>query len=235
MFETLVITRKERSPMRRWLTLPLAAALHMAIGAAYLAAGLYTHETILPPVPKDVFAPPPVPVVLVNRREIEAREHRQQAGQQSATRQVLLAPSEPPTGIPPAPEPTGSESQSPDFSDQMVLPADGEATSPSNGLTGIAPTIPIYNLLTPPHLLDSVRPEYPPALRAMGLTGKVVFELVVDETGAVAEVKLVQTTHPLFTESAERAVRQWRYSRPLAPGGGQCRVSMVVTLRFTTG
>lgn len=232
MFDSLVITRKERPAQRRWFTLPLAATLHLAAGGAYLAAGLYAPQEILPPLPKNLFELPSVSVVLVNRRELEAKPVRNQAPKRSATPLVPVHDNLPTEILPPPPKEEAIPLLLPE--NAVVEPTDGD-TDLGTGLTGPLPLFKVHDMSTPPRLLDMVKPEYPPALRAMGLTGKVVFEVEVDEMGTVTGVKVVQSTNPLFTESAERAVRQWRYSRPLAPGGGQCRVSLFVTLRFTTG
>ncbi|MGC8763472.1 MAG: energy transducer TonB [Acidobacteriota bacterium] len=76
-------------------------------------------------------------------------------------------------------------------------------------------------------------PAYPAAAAAMGLTGRMVLELLVDETGAVREARVVESTSPLFEAAALEAVRRWRYSRPVdARSGASVACLLTVTVHF---
>jgi len=66
-------------------------------------------------------------------------------------------------------------------------------------------------------LIKKVMPEYPRLAQAARVERMVVLEVIVDEEGNVTDVKVLKG-HPLLNESAERAVRQWKYSPTLLNG-----------------
>jgi TonB family protein len=65
-----------------------------------------------------------------------------------------------------------------------------------------------------PGLIKRVEPEYPRILQSARLQGSVVLDAIIRTDGSVAEVRVLETTHPLFAQSAVEAIRQWRYSPP---------------------
>jgi protein TonB len=67
----------------------------------------------------------------------------------------------------------------------------------------------------PPRLIKSVTPEFPNRLRREGMNGEVELVFVVDELGDVIDPRVTRSTHSLFTASALKAVRQWKYSPAL--------------------
>jgi periplasmic protein TonB len=78
-------------------------------------------------------------------------------------------------------------------------------------------------------LAHSVAPKYPADARA-GAEGTVVLKEVVDETGKVAGVRLVEGDATLAT-AAMQAVKQWRY-RPYVRDGKIEPFQTVVILDF---
>ena len=112
----------------------------------------------------------------------------------------------------------------------------------------------------PPVVRFSARPQYPAALRALGVTGTVVVEFIVDASGNVANAHAVQTTlsdkksaaveaEPLaiadqgagateanteqvklFEEAAVEAVKKWKYK---AGTKGGREVNSVVRMPVT--
>ena len=83
----------------------------------------------------------------------------------------------------------------------------------------------------PPAKVQDVRPAFPEAAQAAGLAGVVIAEIVVDETGQVANAHLLQQI-PLLEEAALAAVRQWRFT-PVLMNGQPVPVRMTVTVNFT--
>lgn len=85
---------------------------------------------------------------------------------------------------------------------------------------------------TPPRVLRRTPPQYPKAARARGATGRVVLQLLVDERGRVAEVRVVEAEPAgVFDEAAIAAARSWVFE----PGReGEARVQAWVrqTIRF---
>jgi TonB family protein len=75
-----------------------------------------------------------------------------------------------------------------------------------------------------------VPPQRSPEAEAAGATGVVILELRVDETGAVADAKILRSV-PMLDEAALAAVRQWRYE-PTIVEGRAVPVRMTVTVNF---
>ena len=54
--------------------------------------------------------------------------------------------------------------------------------------------------------------NYPARARAKGIEGYVVFSLLIDETGHIEEVRIIDATpEDVFNETALQAIRQWRF------------------------
>jgi periplasmic protein TonB len=81
--------------------------------------------------------------------------------------------------------------------------------------------------VTPPEVLKQVRPTYTPdALRAM-IQGSVVVELVVQQDGTPARIRVVRSLDPGLDQMAIEAVREWRFK----PGRlGDTPVDVLVTI-----
>jgi protein TonB len=82
-----------------------------------------------------------------------------------------------------------------------------------------------------PALVHRVEPVYPPIAVAGKVTGTVILEATVDETGVVTDVKPLRSI-PLLDKAAITAVRQWRY-QPLVLNGENVPFILVVTLTFS--
>ena len=75
-------------------------------------------------------------------------------------------------------------------------------------------------------------PKYPPSLREQGVTGQVIAQVVVDTTGRVdvRTFKVLESSHPLFSESVRNALAEARF-RPAEVGGR--KVKQLVQLPYT--
>lgn len=75
--------------------------------------------------------------------------------------------------------------------------------------------------------LKRVEPQYPPEAARAGTQGFVEVEFVVDATGKVQSVSVVNAKPSrTFESSAVRAVKQWTF----APGGGRGKVRLDFSL-----
>jgi protein TonB len=85
--------------------------------------------------------------------------------------------------------------------------------------------------VTPPKLVRFEKPEYPPIARRLRVQGVVVVSVLVDETGAVLEARLVQSASSEMglDEAALGAARSARYEPATKDG---VRVKMWTTLRI---
>jgi protein TonB len=79
-------------------------------------------------------------------------------------------------------------------------------------------------------LIHRVEPEYPELAKRARVQGIVLLKVTVDEQGSVANIELVRG-HPLLTEAAINAVRQWRYS-PTILNNEPVPVIATVTVNF---
>jgi protein TonB len=62
-------------------------------------------------------------------------------------------------------------------------------------------------------IVASAKPRYPDALRTAGIEGRVLVQFVVDTLGSVdmSSVKILQSTHDLFTQSVRSALATFRF------------------------
>jgi TonB family protein len=81
-----------------------------------------------------------------------------------------------------------------------------------------------------PKKIKDVPPVYPAVAKAARVTGTVVMEVVIDESGAVGDVRVLRGV-PLLDQAAVDAVRQWRYT-PTLRNGQPVAVRTSVTVTF---
>ncbi len=80
-------------------------------------------------------------------------------------------------------------------------------------------------------LVHRVQPNYPPLARQARIYGSVVLQAVISKTGTIENLHLV-SGHPMLTQAAMDAVKQWRY-RPYILNGEPVEVETQVTVNFT--
>jgi protein TonB len=88
------------------------------------------------------------------------------------------------------------------------------------------------NLDNHPRTKFQASPQYPYALKASGITGNVMVEFTVDETGRVLNPHVLSSSHPEFEAPSLRAVQTWRFE----PGkhlGKVVRFRMSVPIQFS--
>lgn len=76
--------------------------------------------------------------------------------------------------------------------------------------------------------IEKVAPVYPLTARQLKVTGRVVVEAVVSESGGVSEVRPL-TGNPILTKPAMEAVKKWKF-KPFQAEGHPA--AAVVTLSF---
>lgn len=85
--------------------------------------------------------------------------------------------------------------------------------------------------ITAPELTHRVEPDYPEIAKRIRIEGRVILQIVVDERGAVSNVRVLQPIQ-MLEESAIAAVKQWRY-KPALRAGKPVKVYVTVTVNFT--
>lgn len=95
---------------------------------------------------------------------------------------------------------------------------------------GSVPTL-VSGLVKPPGLIEKVVPKYPEDARRARLMGKVVLKAIIDESGNVAHVEVVEGLSESLDRAALKAVKKWRY-RPATLDGKEVRVYFTVVVNF---
>lgn len=80
-------------------------------------------------------------------------------------------------------------------------------------------------------LLQTVPPVYPRQARDEKIEGAVVLEVQIDKTGLVSATRVI-SGHPMLTQAAMDAVKQWVY-KPVMLNGEPIDVTSTVTVNFT--
>ena len=80
-------------------------------------------------------------------------------------------------------------------------------------------------------VLHKVQPTYPPLARTARVQGSVVLAAVIGKDGTIQNLHVL-SGHPLLTQAALDAVKQWRY-RPYILNGEPVEVDTQVTVNFT--
>jgi protein TonB len=80
-------------------------------------------------------------------------------------------------------------------------------------------------------LVHRVEPVYPEIAIRTGIHGVVIIQVEVDETGRVAQARVV-SGNPILAAAAESAVRQWVYS-PTSVDGRAISIIGTVSVSFT--
>jgi TonB family C-terminal domain len=97
---------------------------------------------------------------------------------------------------------------------------------------GGAPVLTAGALDRMPRTKVRVAPLYPSEARGTGLTGEVLVEFVVDETGRVLRPRVVRSTDARFEAPTLRAVEKWRFE-PGTRHGVPVRFRMAVPVVFS--
>jgi protein TonB len=231
LFEPSIVTQATLG--RRAGLVPLSVAMHVVvIGAAVLIPALavgalpdprasltyVAHEVLLPAVPVGTTAPATRP------------------------RAMRGAPLTAPSTLPPldAEPPANVSMDTGPIVDGGLPPGDGFGI-PGGGETGplVLPEPPpapprvlrVGGDIRPPVKIRDVRPVYPEIARSARVQGMVIIEATIDETGHVANARLLRSI-PLLDEAALTAVRQWIFT-PTRLNGEPTSVIMTVTVQFT--
>ncbi len=69
-----------------------------------------------------------------------------------------------------------------------------------------------YLVTSMPELKSEVRVPYPPGARKRGIQGAVVMNLLIDDSGRVREVSLIEGPHPELNAAAMEAAKGFRFS-----------------------
>ena len=253
MFETVAPEQfQKRSRKALYEALPLSIAVHAAIAASALIAGVWTvafpenspaqvmsfsvHEIPPPPPPP---APPPKPL-----------QAQQVAVKPVEMPKEIVAPTMIPEEIPVV-VPTTLVAAMADASPQGVdggIPGGeiggviggvggGELGGIIGGVTGGVITEPDRVIIErdrplPMYPLSQVYPSYPEEARLRAWEDRLVVRYVIGKNGRVREVTIIsRPEREIFAEPTVKAIRQWRF-RPMIKDGERQEVVHELTVFY---
>ena len=113
-------------------------------------------------------------------------------------------------------------------------PAPLRATPSETARTGADPcdTSPVGGCLTPPRKLVDVKPVYPQALAARGLSANVVVKAILGVDGRLKDLEPEAGPDKQFVDAVLEAVRQWEFT-PVRLNGAPQECQVTVTVRFS--
>lgn len=253
MFEHSLIDMERRPRPRRWLSLPIAVALHIVALGTFAFASYWSVGEVPPPAENVVFfSQAPIPVALLGGgprpRPVEPQPQPEPVRPDEPVQPTLEdVPADVPT---PAPVPDTTTADSgytdpnapaspgvpwgrPDGDPNVLTPGGGgDVNGPGTVQAPEAGPIHITVGITRPEILHKVAPRYTsPALKA-GVQGTVIIEAIIDEKGRVTNQRILRSLPMGLDKAAMDAVQQWRFS-PAMRGDSPVKVYFVLTVNFT--
>jgi TonB family protein len=123
-------------------------------------------------------------------------------------------------------------SQASDSADTASLASEAETSAAVPAAPAKEP-LTVGDAIQESRLIYKVNPIYPPLAIRARVMGSVGLKIAVNEEGLVTDVQVIDG-HPLLTDAAVNAVRQWRYS-PTTLNGKPVSVIATVTVVFNLG
>jgi protein TonB len=80
-------------------------------------------------------------------------------------------------------------------------------------------------------VIHKVQPSYPPLARTARVQGAVQLAAIIGKDGTIQNLHVI-SGHPLLTQAALDAVKQWRY-KPYILNGEPVEVDTQITVNFT--
>jgi len=254
MFEhSLIDLETRRQPgRRRWLSLPVAIALHLVafaafgFGAYWSVGAVPEPETIMEPMAIFELPPLPPPPSGGHSAPPPAPTHDPAPASQPAPTQAptFQQPTRVPDHLEPAPPSTSTLPEVPGVP-TTTLPGNddtpgngkGDGKGPGTG-TGDGPEeapsgpLRLTAAMTPPVALYKVQPRYTEAARRANVQGMVAVEAVIDEQGRVTDVRVLRGLPMGLDRAAIEAIQQWKF-RPAMMQDRPVKVYFTLTANFT--
>jgi len=109
------------------------------------------------------------------------------------------------------------------------IPASGLLETSAPGPT--PPVANITNHLEPPRLVSSPPPSYPSVARSTNVSGSVLIDAVVDETGKIGDMRVL-SGNPVLRQAAMESLRMWKYE-PARFNGQPTSAHVQVRMNFS--
>lgn len=237
MFETMFEHSSRRALGRHALAFQAALGIQLLLAGVIAAAGFF-HIQVLPPPEMPTLRGIPVKLPVSPVPPPKPRQPACQAPSSSAPPRpvpalavsALIPEGLKPLDIPFSSGPAPDSRTAGSWSFIPGAPGSPVSSGESTGNAGGGPLPP--SSITPPKLILRVDPVYPEAARVIGLSGRVVVQIVIDQNGHVSQASVVSSSSSIFNRPALAAVKQWKYTRPINGNGQVVSVYEFVTVRF---
>lgn len=252
MFEhSLIDLEARKQPQRRrWLSLPLAIALHLIALTAFAFASYWNVgnvaepqtnvafiDVVLPLLPPSGGGGRPTPPPPVDRPQTAPQQEATQVRQPEDIPDNPPAPTTPtPVDVPPGPATDGPASSGPAGdgpgptgpgivpgpSGPAVLPGGGDETQPQR----------LTAEMSRPQALRPIQPHYTETARRVGIEGTVILEAIIDEKGNATNVRILRGLPMGLDRAAVEAIQQTPF-KPAMMGNRPVKVYFTLTVNFT--
>ena len=115
--------------------------------------------------------------------------------------------------------------------DNESAPRDNEITGSRNNGSNSAPKR-AGELAFIPKALDPKTPPYPESLEDEGIEGSVTLELLISKEGKVLKAKVIKSDHELFSESALKTVKSYKFSPGKLKDGSEVDSLIEFVIKF---
>jgi periplasmic protein TonB len=83
-----------------------------------------------------------------------------------------------------------------------------------------------------PRAINPSKPKYPKRLEEEEIEGEVILELSISKEGKVVNIKVIDSDHKLFTESALATVKKYKFSPGKTKDGTPVDAVIEFTIQF---
>jgi len=245
MLQDSLFETQRQTKTRKPITVVVSIVAHIVLVAVLvLIPLLQTQALTIPPIDVSLLMPRAERPRAVTA--FSAHPQAQRHSQTGSAVPILTSPQSVPAEIanvdePPKPDfglytVNGAGSGAPGFGNQLI-----EVTAPAIARPSPPPPPPppIVNArpvrqggnVQAANLINEVKPVYPPLARITRIQGVVILEAVINKEGRIDSLRVV-SGHPILTQAAMDAVKQWKY-RPTILNGEAVDVITTVTVTFT--
>jgi general secretion pathway protein A len=185
----------------------------------------------LPPLRTAVVAAPSTKPTLESPQPPTVQPPPNVAGTQTRDSDVGKALAANSVPVPAFPAVNVASNSTPSFVGQPKEPIPGSGLLETSAPGPTPPVANITNHLDPPKLLSSPPPSYPSVARSTNVSGSVLIDAVVDETGKVGDMKVL-SGNPVLRQAAMESLRMWKYE-PARLNGQPTSAHVQVRMNFS--
>ncbi len=133
--------------------------------------------------------------------------------------------------VPTLPVVNVASNPAPSFGGQPKEPTPGSGLLETSAPAPASPVVNITKRLDPPRLVSSPPPSYPSVARSTNVSGFVLIDAVVDETGKIGDMKVL-SGNPILRQAAMESLRMWKY-QPARLNGQPTSAHVQVRMNFS--